>query len=92
MTKTTKTSLGKYLADQGLVPSGKAGKEIVDAVFDKITADVTAGTVVSIDKIGAFSRMEVAEKTGKIPGTDRTYTKAAHAKAHFKMAKALKDI
>jgi len=46
---------------------------------------------VSLVGFGTFSTVEVAEKSGKVPGTDKTYTKAAHTAPKFKMGKTLKD-
>jgi len=38
-----------------------------------------------------ISRHISTKKSGKVPGTDRTYTKAAHTTPKFKMGKTLKD-
>jgi len=40
---------------------------------------------------GTFSTAEVAAKTGKVPGTDKTYSKPAHTAPKFKFGKTLKD-
>ena len=46
---------------------------------------------VSLVGFGTFSTVDVAEKTGKIPASDKTYTKPAHTAPKFKMGKTLKD-
>jgi DNA-binding protein HU-beta len=36
--------------------------------------------------------VDVPEKSGKVPGTDKTYTKSAHTAPKFKFGKTVKDI
>lgn len=88
----TKAAIAAQLEAEGLVPSKKAGKEIVDRVFQSITDSMKKGEDVSIDKFATFKTVAVPEKSGKIPGTDKTYTKAAHNAPKIKASKALKDL
>ena len=40
---------------------------------------------------GTFETVDVPEKSGKVPGTDKTYKKPAHTAPKFKFGKTLKD-
>ena len=86
----TKNDIARKLADEGLTSSIAAATEIVSGVFDAIKTELTDGGKASIHGFGTFSVKNVDEKTGKIPGTEKTYTKAAHKKAAWKPAPALK--
>jgi len=46
---------------------------------------------VSLVGFGTFSTAEVPEKSGTVPGTNKTYTKPAHTAPKFKFGKTLKD-
>jgi len=45
---------------------------------------------ISFDGFGTFSTTEVGKKSGKIPGTDKKYEKAAHVAPKFKFAAGFK--
>ena len=66
-----------------------------DQAIKAFTAAITAALVkkdsVSLVGFGTFSTVEVAQKSGKVPGTDKTYTKEAHTAPKFKIGKTLKD-
>jgi len=66
-------------------------EKAVKAFTESITEALVAKDSVSLVGFGTFSTVEVAEKSGKIPGKDATYTKAAHTAPKFKMGKTLKD-
>ena len=68
-----------------------AAEKAVKAFTDSVTAALVKKESVSLVGFGTFSTVDVAEKSGKIPGTDRTYTKAAHTAPKFKIGKTLKD-
>ena len=40
---------------------------------------------------GTFSTAKVGAKSGKVPGTDKTYSKPAHTAPKFKFGKTIKD-
>lgn len=46
---------------------------------------------VALVGFGTFTAVEIAEKSGKVPGTNKAYTKAAHTSPKFKAGKSLKD-
>jgi DNA-binding protein HU-beta len=66
-------------------------EKAVKAFTESITEALVAKESVALVGFGTFSTVEVAEKSGKIPGKDATYTKAAHTAPKFKMGKTLKD-
>lgn len=66
-------------------------KRVVNAFISSVTEALVKKESVSLVGFGTFSTVDVAEKTGKIPGTEKTYTKAAHTAPKFKIGKTLKD-
>jgi len=66
-------------------------EKAVKAFISSVTEALVNKESVSLVGFGTFSTIDVAEKSGKIPGTDKTYTKAAHTAPKFKMGKTLKD-
>jgi len=75
----------------GDFPSDQVAREALDAFVLTIKETLIKKESISLLGLGTFSTVEVAEKSGKIPGTDKTYTKAAHTAPKFKMSKGLKD-
>ena len=55
---------------------------------EKVTLIEAQGRILAED---LFSTVDVPEKSGKVPGTNKTYTKAAHTAPKFKIGKTLKD-
>jgi len=66
-------------------------EKVVKVFTTAVTDALVQKKSVSLVGFGTFSTVEVAEKSGKIPGTDKTYTKAAHTAPKFKIGKTLKD-
>ena len=87
----TKAEFVELVQKNGEFDSKSAAERAVKAFTDSITEALVKKETVSLVGFGTFSTAEIAEKTGKIPGTDRTYTKAAHTAPKFKMGKTLKD-
>ncbi|AXH09913.1 DNA-binding protein [Malaciobacter halophilus] len=71
--------------------SKKDAKNSVDAVLDTITETLVKRDSVSFIGFGTFTTSERAERTAKVPGTDRTVTVPATTVAKFKVGKALKE-
>jgi DNA-binding protein HU-beta len=75
--------------------NGGFDKETAEKAVKAFTASITEALVakdtVALIGFGTFSTVEIAEKSGKVPGKDATYTKAAHTAAKFKLGKTLKD-
>lgn len=66
----TKTELAKQVAaTAGL--TGEQAKSAVDAVFDTIASELTAGRGVAIAAFGKFSVAERAARQGRNPATVR---------------------
>ena len=69
------------------VEADRAVKAFTDAV---ITA-LCKKEKVAIVGFGTYSTVDVTEKSGTVPGTTKTYTKAAHTAPKFKAGQTLKD-
>ncbi len=87
----TKAEFVELVQKTGGYDTKAAAEKAVKAFTDSVTAALVSKESVSLVGFGTFSTVEVAEKSGKIPGTDRTYTKAAHTAPKFKIGKTLKD-
>lgn len=87
----TKAEFVELVQETGGYDTKAAAEKAVKAFTESVTAALVKKESVSLVGFGTFSTVEVAEKSGKIPGTDRTYTKAAHTAPKFKMGKTLKD-
>jgi len=87
----TKAEFVELVKEQGDYESKAAAEKAVKAFTDAITAALVKKESVSLVGFGTFSTADVAAKEGKIPGTDRTYKKAAHTAPKFKFGKTIKD-
>ena len=87
----TKAEFVELVQKTGGYDTKAAAEKAVKAFTESVTAALVSKESVSLVGFGTFSTVEVAEKSGKIPGTDRTYTKAAHTAPKFKIGKTLKD-
>ncbi|MEA1879684.1 MAG: HU family DNA-binding protein [Campylobacterota bacterium] len=87
----TKAEFVELVQKNGEFDSKSAADRAVKAFIDSVTEALTKKETVSLVGFGTFSTADVAEKSGKVPGTDKTYTKAAHTAPKFKIGKTLKD-
>ncbi len=87
----TKTEFVELVQETGGYSTKTDAEKAVKAFTDSVTAALVKKESVSLVGFGTFSTVEVAEKSGKVPGTDKTYTKAAHTAPKFKIGKTLKD-
>ncbi len=87
----TKTEFIELVQETGGYSTKTDAEKAVKAFTDSVTAALVKKESVSLVGFGTFSTVEVAEKSGKVPGTDKTYTKAAHTAPKFKIGKTLKD-
>ncbi|MEA3491953.1 MAG: HU family DNA-binding protein [Campylobacterota bacterium] len=87
----TKSEFVELVQETGGFETKAAAEKAVKAFTDSVTAALVKKDSVSLVGFGTFSTVEVAEKSGKVPGTDKTYTKAAHTAPKFKIGKTLKD-
>jgi len=87
----TKAQFVELVQKNGNFGSKAEAQKAVKAFTDSITEALVAKESVSLVGFGTFTVVEVAPKSGKVPGTDKTYTKPAHIAPKFKMGKTLKD-
>jgi DNA-binding protein HU-beta len=87
----TKAEFVELVQKNGEFDSKAAAERAVKAFTETVTEVLVKKDSISLVGFGTFSTVEVAEKSGKVPGTDKTYTKAAHTAPKFKIGKTLKD-
>ncbi len=87
----TKAEFVELIKEKGEFTSKVAAENAVKAFLDSITEVLVKGDSVTFVGFGTFSAVDVPEKSGKIPGTDKTYTKPAHKAPKFKAGKSLKE-
>ncbi len=87
----TKAEFVELVQKNGGFDSKAAAERAVKAFTDSIEEALVKKESVSLVGFGTFSTAEVAEKSGKVPGTDKTYTKPAHTAPKFKFGKTIKD-
>ena len=87
----TKAEFVELFKEKGEFPSKAAAEKALKAFLDSITEVLAKGDSVTFVGFGTFSAVDVPEKTGKIPGSDKTYTKPAHKAPKFKPGKSLKE-
>ena len=85
----TKHELAKRVATDVGITAGEAAS-VVDAVFDAIAGELTAGRDIAIAGFGKFSVTERAAREGRNPATGETIQIAASRAAKFSAAAALK--
>ncbi|MDQ8045487.1 MAG: HU family DNA-binding protein [Solirubrobacteraceae bacterium] len=85
----TKQELAQKVAADADVSQAQA-KEIIDATFDAITAELKGGGEVAVSGFGKFSVSKRAAREGRNPATGETIKIAASNGAKFSAAAALK--
>jgi len=89
---TKKELIERISESNDIVEGTKAGaSRVLALIIDTITEEVSKGNSVDISGLGKFYPHNQAEKTGTIPGTDKTYISPAKVVPKFKAAKAFKD-
>jgi len=87
----TKAEFVELVKEKGGYESKAAAENAIKAFTEAVTEALTQKKSVTLVGFGTFSTVEVAEKSGKVPGTDKTYTKPAHTAPKFKFGKSIKD-
>ena len=87
----TKSEFVELVQKNGDYKTKTEAENALKAFISSVTEALVAKESVSLVGFGTFSTVDVAEKSGKVPGTDKTYTKAAHTAPKFKIGKTLKD-
>jgi DNA-binding protein HU-beta len=87
----TKAEFVELVQKNGEFETKAAAEKAVKAFVDAVTEALVKKESVSLVGFGTFSTVEVAEKSGTVPGTDKKYTKPAHTAPKFKFGKTIKD-
>ena len=87
----TKAEFVELVKEKGGYESKAAAEKAIKAFTDAVTEALTKKESVTLVGFGTFSTVDVPEKSGKVPGTDKTYTKPAHTAPKFKFGKTVKD-
>jgi DNA-binding protein HU-beta len=89
--KMTKAEFVELVQKNGGFDSKAAAERAVKAFTDSVTDALKKKESVSLVGFGTFSTAHVAKKSGKVPGTNKTYTKEADTAPKFKFGKTIKD-
>ncbi|MEO1953658.1 MAG: HU family DNA-binding protein [Campylobacterales bacterium] len=87
----TKAEFVELVQKHGEFDTKAVAEKAVKAFVDAVTEALVKKESVSLVGFGTFSTVEVAEKSGTVPGTDKKYTKPAHTAPKFKFGKTIKD-
>ncbi len=87
----TKAQFVELMKEKGEFSSKAATENALKAFLDTVTEVLVKGDSVTFVGFGTFLAVDVPEKSGKIPGSDKTYTKPAHKAPKFKAGKNLKE-
>ena len=87
----TKADFVEMVKEKGGYESKAAAERAIKAFTNAVSEALVQKKKVQLVGFGTFETTEVAEKSGKIPGTDKTFTKPAHTAPKFKFGKTLKD-
>ena len=87
----TKAEFVELVQKNGAFNSKAAAEKAVKAFTDSVTEALKGGNKISLVGFGTFYTVKVDKKSGKIPGSDKTYTKPAHTAPKFKFGKTIKD-
>lgn len=87
----TKADFVELVQKTGDFASKAEAERAVNAFTKSVTEALSKKETVSLVGFGTFSTVEVGEKSGKVPNSDKTYTKPAHTAPKFKFGKGIKD-
>jgi DNA-binding protein HU-beta len=87
----TKAEFIEAIQKNGEYPTKQEAEKAVNIFLKTLGNALENKEKVPFVGFGTFSTVEVKEKSGKVPGTDRKYVKPAHTAVKFKPGKALKD-
>ncbi len=86
-----KAQFVEIVKEKGGYESKAAAEKAIKAFTEAVTEALSKKESVTLVGFGTFSTVEVAKKSGKVPGTNKTYTKPAHTAPKFKFGKSVKD-
>jgi DNA-binding protein HU-beta len=87
----TKAEFVELVQKEGDFENRALAERAVKAFTDAVTEALKQKERVSLVGFGTFSTVDMPEKEGKVPGTDKTYKKPAHTAPKFKFGKTVKD-
>lgn len=87
----TKADFVELVQKNGEFESKAAAERAVKAFISSVTEALVKKETVQLVGFGTFSTAKVGEKSGKVPGTNKTYTKAAHTAPKFKFGQGVKN-
>jgi len=87
----TKEGLIEAVLNAVKLESKKQAKEVVEAVFETITKNLSRGEEVAISGFGTFRVVKRAARAGVNPRTGEKIQIAASVKPKFRAGKALKE-
>lgn len=87
----TKPEFVELVQKNGDFESKAVAERAVKAFIASVTEALVKKETVTLVGFGTFNTVDVPEKIGTVPGTNKSYKKAAHVAPKFKMGKTLKD-
>jgi DNA-binding protein HU-beta len=87
----TKAEFVELVQEKGGYESKAAAEKAIKAFTGAIEEALKKKETVTLVGFGTFSTVEVPKKSGKVPGTNKTYTKPAHTAPKFKFGKSIKE-
>jgi len=79
------------MQEEGGIETKAETERALKGFIGAVTKVLNEKGTVSLVGFGTFATKDVAEKSGKVPATDKTYTKPAHTAPSFKFGKSIKD-
>lgn len=80
----------KFQKNSGLASKAEAERAL-DGFIQTVKDALVKKEKITLVGLGTFSTVDVKEKTGKVPASDKTYTKPAHTAPKFSFGKGMKD-
>ena len=87
----TKAEFVELVKEKGGYKSKSEADRAVKAFIEAVEEALINKKKVQLVGFGTFETVEVPEKSGKVPGSNKTYTKPAHTAPKFKFGKTIKD-
>lgn len=87
----TKAEFIELVQKNGGFETKVMAEKAINAFIGAVTEGLTKKESIALVGFGTFSTVDVPEKEGKIPGSDKTYKKAAHVAPKFKFGKTIRD-
>jgi len=89
---TKKELIDQIAFSTDIVDGTKAGAgRVLDLIVGTINSELAQGNEVDISGLCKFTVATQKAKTGKVPGTDKTYSSPAKRVVKIKPSKALRD-